>query len=257
MAGNEPTPRTVMATETATSILKSLQTLDGAGVTELADHLGLSKSTVHAHLITLEQNELVTKSDDMYRLGLRFLDFGEYVKHSIELYDVAKEEVRKLAQETGELSHLMVEEHGRGVFVIRERGSEAVPVAMSRIGRREYLHCVAVGKAILAYLPREVVAEVVKRHGLPPVTDRTITDVDVLYDELKAIRDRGYAIDDQERLSGFRGVAVPVLNHREEVLGGISVSGPVSRMGDDRIETELPDAVGRAVNIVEINVSYA
>lgn len=246
----------VKTTQTTLRVVEALKQLDGAGVTELADHLDLPKSSVHNYLSTLEQEEYVTKDGNTYRVGLRFLDLGSYARHTMPVYEVAKPEVRTLAEETGELANLLVEDHGRGVYIHREAGADAVRVDCYT-GVRVYLHSTAMGKAILAHLPESRVHEILDRHGLPEKTEQTITERDALFDELSRIRERGVAFDREERLSGLRCVAVPILSNSSRVEGALSVSGPTSRMQGERFESELPERLRSAANVIELNITYS
>jgi DNA-binding IclR family transcriptional regulator len=236
------------------AIVELLQERNGMGVTELASELDLSKATIHHHLTTLLEHELVVKDDTQYRLSLRHLDFGETVKSRLGYYDVVRQELDDIAEETGELAQFATEEHGRAVYLYKSRGDKAVQTA-STIGKREYLHCISLGKAILAYLPEERVDEIVEEHGLRRFTAQTITSRDELYERLEQVRDRGYAIDDEEKIEGLRCVGAPVLSDTD-VLGAVSISGPSSRMRGERFEKELPDVVQRSANVIEINAKF-
>jgi DNA-binding IclR family transcriptional regulator len=246
--------RHVKSVQTACDVLDALRRLDGAGVTELADHLGVSKATVHGHLSTLYENELVVRSGDEYDVGLRFVDFGEYAKHSVPIYEVACEEVDRLAEQTGEVAQVMVEEHGKGVYLHKAVGENGVHTA-AYPGARKYLHCTALGKAILAHLPEERVDEIVDRHGLPGKTEATITDRATLDAELEEIRERGVAVDDEEILQGLRCIGAPLTGHDGELYGAISVSGPTSRFKGERFESELPETVRGVANVIQINAT--
>lgn len=250
----ESEPRTVQAVHNAVAIIELLQEQNGMGVTELASELDLSKATVHHHLTTLLQHEMVVKDGTQYRLSLRHLDLGETVKSRLGYYDVVRQELDDLAAETGELAQFATEEHGRAVYLYKARGDKAVQTA-STIGKREYLHCISLGKAILAHLPRERVEEIVDRHGLEQFTPQTITSREELFDRLEVVRERGYAFDDEEKIEGLRCVAAPVLGD-SEVLGAVSISGPSSRMRGERFEEELPDVVQRSANVIEINAKF-
>lgn len=250
------TARTVDAVQTACDVIDALHELDGAGVTELSNHLALSKGTVHSHLSTLRQNEYVIKDGDTYRISLRFMDLAEYAKGRLAITDVVKEELEALAEETGEIAQFAVEEHGRAVYIEKARGENAVQTA-SRVGMREHLHCLALGKAILAHLPNRRVEEIIDHRGLPAQTTATITDEAELFDELEAIRDRGCAFDNEEKIQGLRCVAAPVRSASGSVIGAISISGPSSRIHDERFHEELPQMVTRAANIIEINAQYS
>lgn len=248
-------PSTVRATETSLRIIEALRELDGAGVTELAAHLDLPKSTVHTHLQTLRRSEYVVKRDGNYDVGLRFLGLGEYARQRRRLSTIGPPEIEKLADETAEMANLLVEEHGRGVFLYRAKGADAVHMD-THAGKRVPLHTTGFGKAILAHLPDERVERILDRHGLPAVTPSTITDRGRLLEELETIRERGYAYDDEERLEGLRCVAAPVIVD-DDVLGAVSVSGPRSRIRGDWYREELPSLVMSTANVIEINSTYA
>jgi DNA-binding IclR family transcriptional regulator len=247
---------TLQAVERSFAVLEVLNELDGAGVTELAHELDLPKSTAHNHLSTLYDLGYVVRKDEQYHVATCMLALGEHARNQREVFTYGRPEINKLAEETGELGNLLVEEHGRGVYLYRARGGNAVRVDTFS-GKRTALHCTALGKSILANLPESRVEEIVRTHGLPARTDKTITDRDDLWGELEAIRERGYAFDDEERLPGMRCVAAPVVLSDGTVKGAISVTGPISRMKDEWYRSELPEMVVSATNIVEVNIEYS
>lgn len=152
--------------------------------------------------------------------------------------------------------NLLVEEHGRGVYVCRLKGDESVNVAAS-VRHRVLLHNTGLGKAILAYMPDERVDAILDEHGMPAATEHTITDRDVLEAELTEIAERGVAFDREERLGSLCCVAVPVLNQEDRPIGALSVAGPTSRMKGERIESELPEQLKSAANVIELNLTYS
>jgi DNA-binding IclR family transcriptional regulator len=251
----EPKNR-VQSVDIACQLLRELQTRETAGITELADELDYAKSAVHTQLATLEANELVVKDGTSYRLSLRFLDMAESVKSQISKYDVIVSEVKSLAAETDEVVHFGTEEHDWLVYLCKEKGDKGVETSSS-IGRREYLHLTGMGKAILSTYPRERVEEIVDRRGLPANTENTITSRSELFDELETIRERGYAVDNQENITGVRCIAVPIENEDGETLGALSVTGPSRRLTDDRLETELEEAVSKAANVIQVNYKFS
>ncbi|WP_255197720.1 IclR family transcriptional regulator [Halorarius litoreus] len=246
--------RPVQAVQTSCEILEALLERDSAGVTELAESLGRSKATIHGHLSTLHDNELVARDGDRYRISLRFVDFGEHAKRNVQVYDVAREEIDRLAEETGEVAQLMVKEHGRGVYLHKAEGEHSVRTA-SYPGARNHLHCTALGKAILAHLPEERVHAILDEHGLPQMTENTITDREALFAELEDVRDHGTAVDNEEILQGLRCIAAPLHGNDGTLYGAISVSGPTSRMQGTRFEETLPDALRGAANVIQINAT--
>ncbi|QCC47576.1 IclR family transcriptional regulator [Halobellus limi] len=245
----------VKTAQTTFRIVETLKSLDGATVTELADRLDIAKSSAHNYLRTLEHEGYVVERNGEYEVGLRFLDLGGYARSRERLYDIAIPEMERVAEATGEYANLLVEEHGLGVFLARERGADAVSLD-SYTGQSVRLHTTALGKTILAYLPRERVEAIIDRHGLPAMTERTITERNELFDALEEIRQRECAYDREERIKGLNCVAVPIL-YDDDIAGALSVSGPVSRMGHDRIEDEVLPELRRAANIIELNQAHS
>ena len=246
----------VKSIETAFDVLDALVELDGAGSTELARHFGMPKSTVHNYLSTLLQEELVVKDGVTYRVGIRFLEYGAYARQQLKIFEIAQPEVDKLAQSTGELANLMIEEHGRGSYLHRARGDNAVRVE-AHVGTRVPLHSTALGKAILAHLSDERVEEIIRLRGLERCTPNTITNREQLFTELSEIRDNGLAFDEEERLRGLRCVAAPILSNNERVLGAISVAGPTNRVRGNYLRDELAQQLKETVNVIELNVTYS
>lgn len=246
----------VQASKTTFTIIDTLRELNGAGVSELAEHLDMPTSTIHDHLQTLENEEYLIKTDGKYRIGARFLELGEQVRNRMKVFNVAQPEVDDLAEQTGEHANLMIEEHGRGVFLYRKRGSDAVRLD-THGGMRVPLQTTALGKTILANRPREEVDALLDRHGLPAVTEHTIADREELFDVLGDVRERGYAFDDEERIEGIRCVAAPITDENDRAIAAVSVSAPKSRMLGDSFTDEFPELVLRSANIIEVNLTYS
>lgn len=236
-------------------IIDALRELDGATVTKLSEHVSLPKSTVYNYLNTLLEGKYVVEDDGVYRISLRFLELGEHARGQPEILRVAQPEIDKLAEETGELVNLVVEQHGLGVYLYRAKGKNAVHLD-NPVGKRQYLNSTAFGKAMLAYMPDEKVERIIDRHGLPERTERTVSDSDQLFEELEAVRERGWALDDGEGLQGLRCISVPILTTDNRVQGAVSISGPESRLHDERFREEIPARIQSTTNVIEINMNY-
>ncbi len=248
MQANNP----VKALYTMEEIISTLEEQEEAGVVELAEAIDRPQSVVHNHLATLRELEYVAKNGSKYKLGLKFQQRGEIARHRMPLYTKGKSVVDELAADTNELITLIVEEHGRGVYLDVEQDNADIEYPAIP-GTRIKLHCSATGKAILAHMPEERVEEIIERHGLPPQTDETITTREELYEELDAIRERGYAYDHQEFREGMRSIGAPILDGGDNVLGGLSIAGPTHRLTGERLETELPNKLLQSVNVIELN----
>lgn len=248
--------RTIESDEKLFDIIEYVYANDDAGVTEIATELDMAKSTVHAHLATLEQRRYVVNEDGSYRLGLQFLQHGVHAQNSYPIYQMAKEKVRFLAQETGERAWCQVEEAGLAYYLCGAEGNHPVHPPVE-VGACVPLHQIAGGKAILAYLPDERIDEIISRYGLTANTDDTITDEASLFEELAEIRERGYAYNKQESLRGLHAVAAPVRDHNENVLGALSISGPANRLKGETLEKDLPELLLGVTNELEINLTYS
>lgn len=246
----------IKSCERTLSILDALNDLGSATGVEIADATGLAKSTVHYHLKTLEQNEYVVNISGEYTPGLKFLMVGHNRVDDMDLSTVAKPEVDRLAEDTGEMCILMAEEDGYGFYIYTASGEKGV--SFDAMGSRKNLHDNALGKAILAYLPEERVASILDHHGLPQTTAHTVTDEGLLMNQLDEIRERGVAFDREEQLDRLCCVAAPIKRYVDEehqgVLGSISIAGPASRMQGDYFEDELARRVGDAANMIELEM---
>jgi len=167
-------------------IIEQIRETGGAGVTELARRTDLHKSTVHSHLRTLVQCGYLVKEDDVYRLSLRFLAHGGRVRNDMEIYQGGVSVIRNLASESGELANLGGEENRKLVVIFMTEGENAVH-DLAPAGKYTDMHSTAMGKAILAHLPRERTERIIERHGLPARTENTITDRAALSSELEQI----------------------------------------------------------------------
>ncbi|WP_430506249.1 IclR family transcriptional regulator [Haloparvum sp. PAK95] len=249
-------PRTIDAVEKTCRIIEALREQGETGITDLTAEVGFSKSTVHGHLATLVREGLVIKDGHSYRLSLRFLDVAESIVNDIVDNEIVREQVRELAENTGEVVHFGTEENGRVVYLSKSLGDAAV-MTESRIGKQMPMHSTSLGKAILAEFPREQVDEIVAEHGLPARTPNTITDSESLHEDLAETRERGFSIDDKENIPGVRCIGASVTLPEGEVIGALSISGPSERMTDERIYDELQEELAQAANVIEVNSMYS
>lgn len=246
--------RIINSVEKSCEILQYLRQNDGAQITEIAEDLEMSKGNVHHHLNTLRKHEFVTVEQSTYHISLKFVDYGEHAKRSVEQYDVVREEITQLADRVGEVINFAVEEHGRVIYLHKERAEGGVRTA-AYPGTRLHMHCSALGKAILAYESQERISEIINHHGLPAYTENTITDEKKLRSELEKTREAGVSYDYQEVLEGVRCVAVPLRDQTGDVFGAISVSGPSRRFIEERFTKEIPEQLSQSANVIEVNIS--
>lgn len=247
--------RSVKSTQTTFRIVKALEANDGSRITELADELGLAKSTIHQQLSALLDLGYVIKENRVYYVGLKFLSLGEYARTRKEAYRLAEPLVRELANETGERAQFFVEEHGRAIYLYTKYGEHAVQ-ADRRVGKQRYLHSSAGGKAILAHMSDSKIGDVINHWGLPAETENTYTTREELFDNLAVIRERGYSLNKGESISGLWSIGVPVIGPDDAPIGSFSITGPGRRMKDKIGRQSIPTLLLGTGNELEVKIRY-
>lgn len=245
----------VKATHTSFMIIDALVDLKGAGVTELAEHLDLSKSGVHNHLTTLKELGYVTQDDDRFRASLQFLETGSRIRRNRQLYQVAVDEINLLAKASGVMAGAFVLERDH-VLCLYSAGGGKVESIILEDGAVLPLHCTAPGKAILAASPMESAEELLD-DDLQRYTDSTVTTTDQLLEELQDIRARGLAFNREEHEAGTRGIATTVSDANGSVVGAIGVVSLTEFMSGKRFQQDLPGLVISTANRVEKEVLNA
>ncbi|ELY37784.1 IclR family transcriptional regulator [Natronorubrum tibetense] len=244
----------------ANRLIERLIELETASPTTLANELELPTSTVHDYVTTLESLGYLTRMDDgQYRVSGRFLRLGNEVRHRYDVYTTAEPELAELADETGEYVALMVEHGGLGLILSMKQGKKAAHVRIEETypGIRTRLNTTANGKALLACLSEERVAEIIESYGLSKKTENTIVDRETLYAELDRIGERGYAIDDEERFDGMRGISAPLVSEPDETVASIGIYGPTNRLTDDVLHETFSDRILQVTNVVQVNLTYS
>ncbi|MCM3691119.1 IclR family transcriptional regulator [Neobacillus niacini] len=208
----------------------------GLGVTEIANQIDINKSSVFRTLSTLVQYGYIEQDRETgkYKLGYKFLDISSKLLDSIDIRAEAKPFLEELENKTNEVIHLVVYDQGEVVYIEKLEGTETLRTH-SKVGKRAPMHCTSVGKAILAHLPENDVFSILNRKGMPYHTDHTITSIEAILQELKQIRQRGYALDLEENEYGITCIAAPVFDHLGKVVAAVSISGPTTRMTKERI----------------------
>jgi IclR family acetate operon transcriptional repressor len=223
---------------------------------EIAAGLALTKSTVHRLLTTLVRHgyaaqDPVTKR---YRLGLAFLAFGHRVVEQLDVRRHALRVMRALAEETGEAVHLNVLA-GTGALCVDEVVGPNGATLGSTVGVVLPVHSVATGKCFLAWMDEPERAALLDRLDFAPITDHTIRDRATLEAELVRVRQRGYAVNDEETYPGVRYVAAPIFDAHGGVVGAMSLGAPVIRAA----AADLPRMgaqIQRAVERVSASLGY-
>lgn len=240
---------TVQSLDRALSILNVLAQGTGHTLTELANASGQAPATVYRVLCTFQTHGFVELDQDAQRwyIGAGAFRTGSAFLRRTRLADRARSVMENLMRESGETANLGVEDRDEVLFLTQVETHEAIR-AFFPPGTRSPMHVSGIGKALLAHydpVRRQTIAD----RGLPGFTPASLTEYRCLEDDLVLVRQRGYAIDNEERTTGMRCIAAPIFNAHREPVAGLSISGPVFRLTLDRA-TEMGELVRRAAQNV-------
>jgi DNA-binding IclR family transcriptional regulator len=248
----------VQSVERAIAILKSFSTeRPDRGVAELGRELGLHKSTVSRLMQTLERGGLLARVPETkrYRLGIDLIGLASQVVSYLDVREVARPLLRRLAEDCQESVNLVVLDGGHVINL-----EQFVPAArqvknIGQVGRRMCAHCTAAGKVMLAHLP-PVKLDKVLADELIRFTVNTITDPDELRQELAQVREQGYAVAREELEDGLNAVAAPFYDHTGQAVAAATIAGPAYRVPPDIFShlagqlVEVTDRVSRQLGYV-------
>ncbi len=230
-------PGGVQSVDRAFELLEVLAEAGGElALSEIAASSALPLPTIHRLVRTLVNRGYVRQLPSRrYALGPRLINLGE--RASGMLGDWARPWLTDLVEALGETTNLSMIDGNRATYVAQVPSRHSMRM-FTEVGRRVYLHCTGVGKALLAQRGDDEVLELLHRAGMPAQTAHTIVDPDTLLAQIRQIRQVGYALDDGEQEIGVRCVAVPVLGGPSSYA--ISVSGPTARMTAELVDRAVP-----------------
>ncbi len=246
--GGEPMARgLVQSVERALEILKCFDAnVQELGIAELSKQVQLSKSTVHRLLTTLAAHNFVEQNalNGRYRLGLAVYQLGTATVVARSLVAEAEPYLKEIVTLYGETASLSVLDDIHSVIIDKLESTAALRLT-SQIGRRSALHNSASGKVLLAHQPTKLRDEIIARLPFTRFTAKTITDPQAFQRHLESIRQRGYAVDNEEVAEDLVCISAPIFNHLGQAAAAISVSGLASRVrqkGVERIAASLVEA---------------
>lgn len=209
---------------------------------ELEEQTGLHKSTIHRLLSALIVRGYAAQDQESkkYRLTLRLFELSGRVVDNIDVLEVARGPLEQLRNDSAEAVHLVVREQEDIVYIHKVESVKSGIRMFSRVGMRRPMYCTAVGKAILATLELEDVEAIWNSTTIREYTEYTITQLDDLLRELELIRVRGYALDNEENELGVRCIATSVPDFTGHSHAAFSISAPIVRMSDQRLEEMVP-----------------
>jgi len=211
---------------------------ESIGVTELAKRLDLDKSMIYRLLSTLVLRGYVEQDEESrkYKLGLKVVELAGMKLSTVEMFSVARPLLKELVKRTGETVHMAMMVQFDIICLDKEEGPAILNIK-GGIGDKYPPHASAIGKAILAYLPDDQLKLIFKKHGMVKYTPKTITSLDTLKRHLKSVRDKGYAVNDEETYLGVRSIAAPVRDRKGDVVASLGISGTAQRISHENIKT--------------------
>lgn len=209
-------------------------------LSQIVETLKINKSTAYRVLSTLEATQYLEQdaATRLYRPSVKVLRLGFTAINSIEIRQIAKPYLEKLALDLDETVSLAVLDDFHTVYIERVRNQSIVGVVLG-IGSRLPAHCSSLGKVLLAGLSPEELEENLARHELNAYTQKTITTREALLAELEQIRQRGYAVGDEELTLGLRAAAAPIFDGTRKTVASVNVTGLGIRITDQRLRDEI------------------
>ncbi len=258
-------PAPIKAVFKTMKILECLSYERSLGITELTNRVStrlegipMDKSTVYRFLASLINLGFVYQDPqtEKYGLTLKLFEIGMSVLERLELWREAEPVVKEIARVTGETVHLATLDENDLVYLGKVESMRTLRVSMmSRVGRSAPAYCTGVGKTLLAYLPRKQLDHILRKEKRVRYTDKTIVSRADLDRELSSIREKGYAIDNEEHEIGVRCVAAPVRDNNSAVCGAVSVSVPTVRLPNREIP-RYRDIVVQAAEEISRKIGY-
>lgn len=225
------------AVERALGILEHIA-LSASGLTnsEISRRLDIPKSSASYILRTLERRGYLSRDvpSGKYRLGLKVLALGRGVHTGMDLRKVALPYLQQLVDRTRLTCHLAILDAGEAVYIEKVEAPGFIKMD-TWIGRRMFVHSTSVGKSLAAWLPAAEIDDIIREHGLPKRTAKTITVGTKLVKELEKVRAQGYAVDDEENSPGARCVGVPVFDSSAHAVAAIGLSGTTSQVTPENL----------------------
>ena len=224
----------------------------GATYSDIVKESELAKSSIHRILKDLVELgylnfDPVTKR---YFGSLKLAAIGAEVMANFKLRDHVHPFLIDLHRETGHTSNLGILDGSHGVFADKVESQDFGVKLFSEIGKTFPLHCTGLGKALLAFSPSEIIAELFKK-PLEPLTDKTITTQKQLKKELAHVKERGYSVDDEEITRGIVCIAGPIFGFDQKLIGAISIALPASLKHDRGLDPEIEAIKKYSVRISE------
>lgn len=233
----EKPQKTIQSVDRAISILEFVASADSnAALGQISAALGLNKSTTHGIAATLEHRGYLARHPETgrYTLGLKVWELGQSYVGNISTLLESKSAMKDLVKKYQDAAHLAVLADTDALFIHKIDCSRTVGIRIG-VGTRTPLYCTGVGKALLAAQPEAVLEELLSKISFIKYTEKTITSIKALRDELQTVRRRGFSTDCGEYEADLRSVAAPIFDHSGQPVAAVSLAGSAQCFSGDRI----------------------
>jgi IclR family pca regulon transcriptional regulator len=231
------------------------------GVSELSRDLDLSRSTAHRYVSTLAKLGYLQQDPESkrYRLGPKVLDLGFSALNSMDLLEISAPYLRRLSDETQRTVNLAILDGIDVVYIERYRtpqqGQREIDLNL-HVGARLPAYCTAMGKAILAFLPEDRLAELIERIDFAPRGPNTLTNARAFRTELEKIRATGISVNDEELAYGLRSIAAPIHSHSGEVLAALNLAVHRTIVSMDELIARFGPAVTKTAHDISMSMGH-
>ena len=234
----------IQVSEKLFQVIETLAENGPMGIMELSASLGFHKSTTHRLVTSLQCLGYVRQEEGSlkYSLSLKFLQLGSKIINQTNVATLIHPVLRRISEQIGETVHLVRREGNDAVYIDKVESSVGSIRMASRVGNRLPLYCSGVGKALLAEMEDEEIEKIWNTSDIKKLTPKTIVSFEELKERIDRVRTDGFATDDEENEEGVRCIAVSLKDYHKVPVYALSISAPVHRMTDERIQ-ELKDIV--------------
>jgi DNA-binding IclR family transcriptional regulator len=244
----------VPAVDKALSLLETLApSRRGLGLAQLAKQLRLPRSSAHCLLLTLERRGYLQRNEMSHRylFGLKLYSLANTALAQLKVRELAAPHLQSLAKAAHLVVHMAILEKGEAVIIEKSETPGLLRLA-TWVGKRLDVHCSGTGKALIAWLPKPELDQLLSGHSLPCYNENTIVSRRKLEANLQQARNLGYTLDDEEGELGFRCIGCPVFDRTGRNVAAISVAGPTSEITAERIPSLAGQVMHTAIAISQL-----
>ena len=230
------------------TLQKALQVLEcfspeapALGVTQIAQMLNMNKSNVHNIIQTFVDLGYMDKLDNgKYSIGLKILEFSFLVNGNLGYVRAIYDILNDISQRSGEVVSFGIPRADKVMYLYTTHPLSRLQFLPYResLGETAPLYCTGIGRAILSQFPESEWLSHISNERIK-YTEKTICDLDLILQELQKSKEQGYAIDNEERKIGLRCVGVPIFNANGQLVGGMSISGPLPALTGENFQADL------------------